>query len=70
MTFVREFELLRPIAGLLIQSIRKYEDNTGKNTGVKKVGAGKASKKSRTKGFYRGLTAEKILGATYDPGEL
>ena len=52
------------------ESDRKNEDNTGKNTGAKKVGAGKASKKSRTKGFYRGLTAEKILGVTNDPGEL
>ena len=49
---------------------RKHKDDTGKNTGVKKVDPEKASKRFRNMGFSRGLTAEKILGATYDPGEL
>ena len=45
---------------------RKHKDDTGKQ----KVDAEKASKRFRKMGFSRGLTAEKILGATYDPGEL
>ena len=49
---------------------RKHKDDTGKNTGVKKVDPEKASKRFRNMGFSRGLTAEKILGVTNDPGEL